>query len=245
MSLPPNTSIFADADAVAEAAADRIVALGQAPGNAKLAIALSGGSTPKLLYALLASPAFRDRVAWDRIDWFWGDERFVPPTDSNSNEKMVREAMFDAVPAPAAKIHAPRTQGIDLDAAALAYQAELQAYYGADTLDPARPLFDLVLLGIGDDGHTASLFPGKPAVEERALWVAPVPEAGMKPFVPRLTLTLPAIASSRSVIFLAVGAGKHEKLGEVAGGADLPSAKVRSAGKVEWFIDRAAAEGST
>lgn len=243
MPLPLHTLIFADAEAVARAAAERIVALAADRGRDRFAIALSGGSTPRRLYGLLASPEYRDRVDWARIHWFWGDERFVPSTDPDSNERMVRELMLDHVAVPAGRIHAPPSAISDLDAAAKAYELELKSYYGADRLDPGRPLFDIVLLGIGDDGHTASLFPGKPALDERVRWVAPVPEAGMTPFVPRLTLTFPAIASSRHVLFLAVGAAKHEMLSRVASGDDLPSAKVTSEGTIDWLIDKAAATG--
>jgi 6-phosphogluconolactonase len=242
MSLPLNTLVFANPDAVARAAADRIIALfGADTERDRFAIALSGGSTPKRLYSLLVSDEYRDRVDWERIHWFWGDERFVPSTDPDSNERMVRETMLDHVSILPGFIHNPPVFSSDLNAAAAAYDAEMKAFYGSDHLDPNRPLFDIVLLGLGDDGHTASLFPGKPAVEETTLWIAPVPEAGMKPFVPRLTLTLPAIASSREVLFLAVGESKREMLAKVAAGADLPSARVTSRGKVEWFVDHAAA----
>ena len=121
--------------------------------------------------------------------------------------------------------------------AARVYGRGLRAFAG----EREGPLFDLVLLGIGDDGHTASMFPGKPAVEETHHWVMPVPEAGLAPFVPRLTLTLPALAESREVVFLVVGAGKREMLERIGAGEAVPAGRVVSKGKVVWLVDRAAA----
>ncbi len=238
MSMPAGTTMFADGDAVARHVAERIVALSHS--GDKVAICLSGGSTPKVLYGMLAS-TYAGRMAWNAVHWFFGDERFVPPTDTNSNEHMVRAAMLDHAPIAADHIHAMPTGLPTLDQAAQAYEAELRAFNAAQ---PDQPLFDLVLLGIGDDGHTASLFPGKPAVDDLTHWVAAVPEAGLAPFVPRLSLTLPALQSSRDVLFLAVGAAKHAILTRVGNGEDLPSARVRSDGTVRWLVDQAAADGS-
>ncbi len=243
--LPEGTTVFADADAVARAAAERLIGATAGPGPAS--VCLSGGSTPKALYGLLASDAYRGRVAWDRIHWWWGDERFVPPTDARSNEAMVRAAMLDHVPVPAALVH-PMPTGVlgddALEPAAAAYGRALRAF-AATRAAAGRPLFDLVLLGLGDDGHTASMFPGKPAVLETHHWAMPVPDAGLAPFVPRLTLTLPALADSAGVLFLAVGAGKRPLLGRVAAGEALPAGQVRSAGGVTWYVDRAAAGAAT
>jgi len=238
--LPPNTELTADAEATAQAAAEHLLTIaGSAPGD-RVAICLSGGSTPKRLYALLASPGFVERVPWARIHWFFGDDRVVPWDDPLSNVRMVREAFGHAAPVPATHLHfIPSDKGAE--AGARAYERVLQDFYGADRLDPNRPLFDLVLLGLGSDGHTASLFPGKPALAEREAWVAPVPEAGMEPFVPRITLTFPALASSRSVLFLVNGAGKREPLQRLADGEDLPARHVASAGRVTWYVDREAA----
>ena len=122
-----------------------------------------------------------------------------------------------------------------------AYEGVLRAYYGGDALDPARPLFDVVLLGMGPDGHTASLFPGKPALEEKRRWAVEVPVPGLNPLVPRVTLTYPALASSRSVAFVAAGADKTTMMRRVLGGdQELPSARLDPVGELIWFVDRAA-----
>ena len=153
---------------------------------------------------------------------------------------MARAAFGDA-PIPEGHLHGIPTDGT-LDSAASAYAETLKGFYGADELDPARPLFDLVLLGIGEDGHTASLFPGKPALAERQAWVAPVPEAGLAPFVPRITLTFPVLASSRQLLVLVTGAGKRDPLARIAKGEDLPARYISSIGNLTWLLDRAAAD---
>lgn len=239
--LPHNSHLMADAEATARAAAEHLIAMvTRAPGE-RAAVCLSGGSTPKRLYALLASPGTVDRVPWERIHWFFGDDRVVPWDNPLSNVRMVREAFGHEAPVPATHLHfIPSDQGAE--AGARAYGATLKEFYGAEALDPARPLFDLVLLGLGSDGHTASLFPGKPALDEREAWAAPVPEAGMEPFLPRITLTFPALASARSVLFLVNGAAKREPLLRLRQGVDLPAARVTSVGEVMWFIDREAAD---
>ncbi len=240
IALPPNSELMADAEATARAAAEHLLAIATGSDAERIAICLSGGSTPKRLYALLASPDFVERVPWSRIHWFFGDDRVVPWDDERSNVRMVREAFGHEGPVPTTHLHfIPSDQGAE--AGARGYAATLRDFYGADRLDPERPLFDLVLLGLGSDGHTASLFPGKPALAERDAWVTAVPEAGMEPFVPRISLTFPALASSRSVLFLVNGAGKREPLQRLADGADLPAGHVESVGEIRWYIDREAA----
>ncbi len=239
--LPANTRLMDDAEATARAAAEHLIAQVTSAEGERAAVCLSGGSTPKRLYALLASPGFVERVPWARVHWFFGDDRVVPWDDALSNVRMVREAFGHAAPVPPTHLHfIPSDEGAE--AGARAYEATLKDFYGAEKLDPARPLFDLVLLGLGSDGHTASLFPGKPAVDERAAWVAPVPEAGMEPFVPRITLTFPALASARSVLFLVNGMAKRDPLQRLAAGEDLPAAHATSVGTLTWFIDREAAD---
>jgi 6-phosphogluconolactonase len=237
--LPEAAEILPDAAAVAEAAAERLVALcGSAPRR-EIAVCLSGGSTPKRLYARLSQPAYRARLPWERLHWFFGDDRMVPWTDPASNVRMAREAFGDA-PIPEGHLHGMETGGTP-EAGARAYAETLRAFYGAAVLDPARPLFDLVLLGLGEDGHTASLFPAKPALAERHAWTAPVPEAGLAPFVPRITLTFPALASARETLVLVTGAGKQEPLRRLARGEDLPARHLRSVGRLVWLVDREAA----
>jgi 6-phosphogluconolactonase len=142
---------------------------------------------------------------------------------------------------PPTNMHAIPTDAPSEEDAARQYEAELRAFYGADRLDPARPLFDLVLMGVGSDGHTASLFPGKPQVDETKRWVVGVPDAGMEPFVPRVSLTFPALASTRDMLFLVTGRGKREILSRILAGADLPAARAHSDGELVWLVDRDAA----
>jgi 6-phosphogluconolactonase len=201
-------------------------------------VSLSGGSTPKILYGLLASDAFRERFPWREVFWYWGDERFVPHDHPDSNFRMTREAMLDHVPVPRENIHPVPVDGSPKEAA-LRYERTLQAAYGGMVFDPARPLFDITLLGLGSDGHTASLLPGEPVLEERQRWVEAVSHGRPET---RITMTYPAIDSSRHVAFLVAGKEKAAILGEVLeGGSDVPAARVRPAGDLIWFIDRAAA----
>jgi 6-phosphogluconolactonase len=228
----------ADPAALAKAAADRVLA-GIAANAAPVAICLAGGSSPKQLYQLLATEAYRSQIPWDRVHWFVGDERFVPATDPLSNIAMMRDAFLDRC-APAANIHPIPTDSAGPDEAAHRYELELKSFYGADELDLARPLFDIVLLGVGPDGHTASLFPGYPAVAETKRWVIEVPKANVEPFVPRVTLTLPALGSCREMLFEASGAGKRAILSRVFAGEDLPANRARSTGETIWLVDTAA-----
>lgn len=239
----PRMDISADPEALAHRVAQWVTDLACHVGG-RFSVALSGGSTPKRLYQLLAGAPYKDAMPWDRVHWFWGDDRFVPWDAPESNYGMAREAMLAHTPIPAANIHGIVFEGTHADAART-YERELKSYYGADKLDPARPLFDVVLLGMGPDGHTASLFPGKPAVEERQRWVTEVPEPGLNPHVPRVTLTYPALESSKSVAFVAAGADKHTMMQRVlAGDRALPSAGVHPVGELVWFIDQAAERGA-
>jgi 6-phosphogluconolactonase len=153
--------VFEDAEVLAHNAAEWLGTLAQA-SNRRFAICCSGGSTPKRLYEVLAEPAVASRFPWERVHWLWGDERFVPHDHPDSNYRMVFDALLSRVPVPAGNIHAVPTAGLSPEEAAAAYEKTLMAFYGADTLVPTRPLFDVTLLGIGEDGHTASLFPGHP-----------------------------------------------------------------------------------
>ncbi|MFZ5779265.1 MAG: 6-phosphogluconolactonase [Pseudomonadota bacterium] len=204
-------------------------------------VSLSGGSTPKALFTLLASDDFLGRFPWRKVAWYWGDERFVPYDHPDSNYGMTRKAMLSRAPVPPENIHPVPVDG-EPEQAAARYEQTLQAAYGAPSLDPARPLFDVTLLGLGPDGHTASLLPGEPVLEERRRWVAPV--AHGRPEV-RITMTYPAIESSRHVAFLVSGGAKAGILRTMrAGGSDVPAARVRPRGELIWFVDRAAwAEG--
>jgi 6-phosphogluconolactonase len=233
--------LVADPAALAEAAAKRVIARIEA-NSGRVAICLTGGSSPKQLYQLLATDSYRSRIPWDRVHWFIGDERFVPAGDPLNNMNMARTAFLDQH-APASNIHPIPTataDPADPDRSATLYEAELKSFYGADVLDRERPLFDLVLMGVGPDGHTASLFPGYPAVEETSRWVVGVPRANVEPFVPRVSLTLPTLASCREMLFEVAGAGKRAILTRVLAGANLPAGRASSIGETVWLVDTAA-----
>jgi 6-phosphogluconolactonase len=232
----PSIVTLADPEALARHIATWLTDLALAADN-RFAVALSGGSTPKRLFEILAEPDNAARFPWARTHFFWGDERFVPYDDPNSNYRMTRLALLDHVPMPPSQVHPMPTSG-DPAVAAREYQAILQTYYGAESLDMTRPLFDVMLLGLGENGHTASLFPGTASLEETVAWVTPVTEG-----VPqtRLTLTYPAIACSRHVAFMVAGASKSAVLRLVlAGDRTQPAARVTSAGELIWFTDKAA-----
>jgi 6-phosphogluconolactonase len=234
--------IVEDEAALAEEAARRLITRSHAH-DGSIAVCLTGGSTPRRLYELLGAEPFRGELPWHRIDWFIGDERFVPAGDPLSNIGMARKAFLDECAAPA-RIHPIRTDLSDPPAAARDYERLLKAHYGTDMLNPGRPLFDLVLMGVGPDGHTASLFPGKPAVDESHRWVVEVDEAGVEPFVPRVTLTLPVLASCREMLFLIAGSQKRAVLERVLADASLPAARALSQRQTIWLMDREAAPGS-
>jgi 6-phosphogluconolactonase len=196
-------------------------------------ISLSGGSTPRRLYSLLASQDFRNRFPWKIVDWYWGDERFVPYDHPESNYRMVREALFDKGAVAPEKIHPIPSDGSPEDAA-IRYEQTLREAHRAAVLDPTRPLFDVTLLGLGADGHTASLLPEHAALQERERWVAAVSHD--RPEI-RITMTYPAIESSRRVAFLVSGREKATTLGAVlGGGSQLPAARLCSIG-VKRHID--------
>jgi len=227
-----------DANALAKAAADRILA--RVAANAgRLAICLTGGSSPKQLYQLLATEAYRSRIPWDRAHWFIGDERFVPADDPLNNMGTARRIFLDSY-APASNIHPIPTDTANPQEAARRYENELQSFYGTDRLDARRLLFDVVLMGVGPDGHTASLFPNYPALEETDRWVVGVPEAHVEPFVPRVTLTLPALGSCREMLFEVSGSDKRAILTRVLDGEDLPANRAHSTGDMIWLADKAA-----
>jgi 6-phosphogluconolactonase len=227
-----------DPAALARQAADQLLAWAmEASGTVR--IALSGGSTPRQTYRELVSARMIHRFPWHKAQWFWGDERFVPPDDPDSNFRMTREAMLDAAPIPPANIHPIPTVGVSPDEASLRYETELKRAYGNATLQAGRPLFDVCLLGLGDDGHTASLIPGEPALKERDHWTAVV--AHGRPET-RITLTYPALNASRHIAFLVSGEGKRAVLREVlAGGSTKPAAQLSPMGDILFIADRAAA----
>jgi 6-phosphogluconolactonase len=231
----------ADPGAMAKAAAERVIArIAENPG--RVAVCLTGGSSPKKLFQLLATDAWRSRIPWPRVHWFIGDERFVPADDPLNNMGVARASFLDRC-APTANIHPIPTSTADPadpDRSATLYEQELKSFYGADALDPARPLFDLVLMGVGPDGHTASLFPGYPTLDEVRRWVVGVPKANVEPFVPRVTLTLPTLASCREMLFEVAGREKRAILTRVLAGENLPANRAQSTGETVWLVDQAA-----
>jgi 6-phosphogluconolactonase len=236
--MPIVREVLETPEALAQRAAELVTSiLERSTGD--VAVALSGGSTPKRLYEILAAEPFRSRLPWQRVHLFWGDERFVPPDDPDSNYRMTRLAMLDHVSVPADHVHPVPTTGTTPQAAADRFQQSLRDFYGADALVPDKKLFKIVLLGMGDDGHTASLFPGVAALEERVRWTAAI--IGAKP-EPRISLTLPALDSAEHVIFLVTGAKKRDALARLAAGENLPAGRVRTDGTIHWLLDREAAE---
>lgn len=233
--------MFDDVSALMHGVADGIVSAAHqaVTDHGRFSWALSGGSTPRDLYRLLASDGWRDRMPWNAIHFFWGDERHVPPDHPDSNFRMAREAMLDAVPVPPENIHRVPAEEPDAARAAAQYEATLRSFFGLS--EGEWPRFDLILLGLGKDGHTASLFPGGEAVNERErLVVAPWVEA-QKTF--RITFTPPVLNHARRAMFLAAGADKAEALHAVLEGAREPErypAQVVE-GNVSWWVDRAAA----
>jgi 6-phosphogluconolactonase len=232
--------VYDDLPALAEAGA-ALVAETVAAANGRCVLGLAGGSTPRLLYQRLAAPPYRERIAWDGVDFVMGDERFVPPDDPDSNFHMVNTALFARLDRPPARVHPVPFAGLTVEEAAAAYGRTLRTLYGADTLDPARPFFDLCLLGMGDDGHTASLLPDQTALlEERRRWTLPVTEGRPEA---RITLTYPVLDSAKRVAVLVSGAQKRAMLDAVLSGENraAPVARLNPQGRLLWLVDRAAA----
>src|SRR5258706_15275084 len=227
----PDGILAAGPEALARAAAERILAaLRRSSGRS--AVSLTGGSTPEHLYELLATKPYRDALSWNRIHWFWGDDRFVPHNDPRSNFGVARRLLLDLVLAPVGNIHAIPTSVENVEEAACLYEAELRRFYGAERLLPGRPLFERGLMGLGPEGHTASLFPGHAELDEKERWVVGVPEAGHESFVPRVTLTFPTLASTCEILFLVGGPSKREVLSQGLPEAHLPARVLYTVGRV-------------
>lgn len=229
---------FPTPETLAEAAANRVVGRMLAHGG-PVAICLTGGSSPHPLYRLLGADFYRQRIPWERVHWFIGDERFVPDGDPLHNMAVARRLLLDGR-APASHTHPIPTDVSNPDQAARIYESELQAFYGDGRLSSARPLFDVVLLGLGPDGHIASLFPGQPTLEETVRWTVGVPEAPVSPFVPRVTLTLPALNCCAEMLLLVTGKEKRGILSRVLAGEDLPANRSCATGQTIWLVDQAA-----
>jgi 6-phosphogluconolactonase len=240
--LTGEVAVLADAGALAAEAARRFARLTAQAVRARgrCAVALSGGRTPAALYHLLAEEPARSRIPWAGVHLFWGDERCVPPDHTESSYRLAHEALISRVPIPPENIH--RVYGeLDPQGAARRYESELAIFFGAP-----RPRFDLVLLGLGEDGHVASLFPGSEALDEQLRVAEAVRAEYQGRPADRVTLTLPAINAARRVWFLVSGAEKAEIVRAVLEGAGraLPAQRVRPThGRLTWLLDAAAAQG--
>jgi 6-phosphogluconolactonase len=240
--------VYPDAERLAGATAEHFVSLAREAiaSQGRFAVALAGGSTPRAAYALLARDTLATRLDWSRVHVFWGDERCVPPDHADSNYRMARQALLDHVPLPAENVHRMRGE-LEPAQAAAEYEQSLRAFFTSVSRDqtaepPAR--FDLILLGMGDDGHTASLFPGTAAIREQTRWV-------MAHFVEkldawRITLTPAAINAAANVTFVVSGSGKAQRLGQVLTGPRQPDvlpAQIVNPdyGRLRWLVDEAAA----
>jgi 6-phosphogluconolactonase len=235
-----DTRVFPDIDALSTGAIEatlRILAESVSQ-RGRFALALSGGHTPARMYSMWAEK-YSAQTPWDRVHLFWGDERFVPQANPLSNYNMTREALISRVPIPAANVHPVPTNLPNPQGAAEAYEADLRNFFGA-----AAPAFDVQLLGIGVEGHTASLFPGSPALEEKQRWVAAVRAPAEPP--DRLTLTPAVLNCGRNTFFLAAGKDKRQILAALRNEQDpkvsqYPAARIQPAGPVTWLLDQAAA----
>jgi 6-phosphogluconolactonase len=235
--------ILSSLSLLGEKAAEQVTRLSAeaVAGRGRFTVALSGGSLPKLLGPALLAEPLRSQIDWQAWHVFWADERCVPLSDPESNYRLAQEYLLQHAAIPAAQIY-PIDDKLDPTAAASAYEARLRQLF---TEASDFPRFDLILLGLGEDGHTASLFPNHPLLQENNRWVAPVFDSP-KPPPERITLTLPVLNNARQVSFMAAGAGKAEVLpqlvGEAASTPALPARRVcPTNGGLDWFLDEAAA----
>jgi 6-phosphogluconolactonase len=247
--------VLPDYSRLMEAAAEHFVkaAVESIDRRGRFSVALSGGSTPLGLYTLLSAPELVRSLNWSKTHCFWSDERCVPPDHPDSNYRMAKQVLLDRVPVPEENIH--RIPGeLGFEKAAAEYEYELLSFFDSDNHSLKSPSFDLILLGMGEDGHTASLFPGSPTLEIQDRWMAGVEHQGPPdPQVNRVSLTFKAINAAHQVIFLVSGERKAETLAMVMYPDPnlplLPAARVApQSGKLLWLVDQAAAElirGST
>lgn len=254
MSTAPEVRVVNDGRELADEAADLCIWLGTRAiaTDGRFRIALAGGSTPRGLYAALAAPPFSKQLNWTRVDFFFGDERCVPPDHPESNFALASETLFRPLGIDSARVFRMEGEAQDREEAARRYETTLRKQFVVPP--PAWPRFDLILLGLGEDAHTASLFPDTPAVTEQARLV--VPSEAPKGVKHRLTLTAAAINRAQAVMFLVTGSGKAEAVRAVlehppavekeTGQTDrkFPARLIRpSDGRLIWFLDRAAASG--
>ncbi len=230
--------IFANIDELSRGALEEVFRITKSAveSGVRCAISLSGGHTPEKMFALWSQERYRSTFPWDRVHFFWGDERYVPHTDPLSNYGVAKRLLFEKV---SANVHPMPTDRADPREAASAYAAEMREFFGTDA-----PEFDVQLLGLGQEGHTASLFPGNAALAEEEAWVLPVTVPATPP--ERLTMTYPVINQARNTFFLVAGESKREILKAIeaepdVGESQYPAARVRPSGRLVWLLDRAAA----
>ena len=235
-------AIYPDTETLSQEAARYIVRVAQESITAhkRFTIALSGGSTPKKLYGLLAEEPYRSQINWEQVDIFWSDERCVPPDDAESNFLMAQQVLLSKIPIPANQIHRMPADQADRDASSYAYTLEMQQTIGTDGV----PSFDLIQLGMGPEGHTASLFPHQPSLHEQQRLVMPVTVP--KPPPPRLTFTPRLLNAAAHVLFLVTGAEKQDAVKAVLEGEyqpdEYPAQIVQpTKGEVTWMLDQTAA----
>jgi 6-phosphogluconolactonase len=236
-----NAKVFADIDTLSQSALAALLAIVRESvvERGRCVLAMGGGSTPAKMYRIWADPKTVAETPWNRLHLFWGDERYVPPDDPLSNYRMARETLLSHVPIPAENVHPVPTTVHPPEKAAAEYEAELRKFFGA-----SAPVFDLNLLGLGTEGHTLSLFPGSPVLEEKQRWVAAV-EVPAKP-PQRITLTPVVANQARNTFFLVAGKDKREIVDALRAEPDgqpsqYPAARIRPADGVRWFFDQAAA----
>jgi len=242
---PPQIRQVADAEQVSHHGAEEFIRIAReaVAVRGRFLVALAGGSTPRRLYQLLADTPYFEQVNWPRVEFFWGDERSVPPDHKDSNFRMATEALLHKLPIPACNLHRMQAERADPDAAARDYQDEIARVCGLSR-DDEPPVFDLILLGMGPDGHTASLFPSTTALHEIKRWAVPNYVAKFSTY--RLTMSYPLLNRAANVVFLVAGADKAHVLAEVLEGpADperLPSQRIQPVvGHLTWFVDLDAA----
>lgn len=232
--------VFNDLESMSSAAAAAIAEL-VAESTGPFSMALSGGSTPLRLYELLAAGS--DGIDWEKVNLFWGDERFVPAGDPGSNFGAAKTALLDIIDIPDGNIHAMPVEAPTAAETAVIYENELKEFFRIS--DHGFPAFDLVLLGLGDDGHTASLFPGDPVIDERERWAAAIEAPpGIEPSE-RITFTLPVLNAAKNIFFLVSGESKADALHDILfmrrmAADEYPAAMISPDGSIVWFVDGAA-----
>jgi 6-phosphogluconolactonase len=232
-------TVESDLDSLTRSAAELVIESAASVHGKRFRVALSGGSTPRRLFELLSASPFRDRIDWTRWCVFWADERLVAPDHADSNYRLAEQLLLSRVPVPREHVHRALVELGDGDAVARAYEAQLRAEF--EVSDGELLAFDLVLLGMGSDGHTASLFPGKASLRETQRCAVASSPGVLPPPVDRVTLTLPVLNAARVVLFLVAGSDKTLALKSVlSGSSSLPASQVHATGAVRWLVDQTA-----